>query len=120
MTVTQVKKVHGSSFFPNVFVLMSLLSVSIIFPKENKGLNLRGIASEEDLKLTNAIIALYYLRFNNSVVLRAVASSRNTASQGKGQSKGRNEVLHDEANEWFESSEGRLLSIYLPRLNSGV
>ena len=81
MPLTQSKNLQGSSFFPNVFVSI-LPFVSIIFPKENKGLNLRGIASEEDLKLTNAIIALYYLGFNNSVVLLAVAISRNAAGQG--------------------------------------
>ncbi len=74
------------------------------------------------LFVSNVVIVLGWDGFNESDIFLAVAISRNAASQGEGQRKGRNEVLHHEANEWFkgERLEGAVYSIYLPGLNSGV
>ena len=89
--------------------------MSIIFPGGNKDLNLRGMASAEDSKLTNAIIALEYLGSNVNIILVGITISRNAAGQGEGESEGRNEVLHHEANETFGGC-----CLYTFRLNSGV
>ena len=108
--MVHLKKEHGSSSFPNFFVLMMILFVSTIFPKEHKGLNLRGMASKEDLKLTNAIIALKYLGFNDSVVtVAAVTISINAAGQGERQSKGRNEGLHHDGSNVLRGRDSRVL-----------